>query len=102
MNNSNGIKYNSQELRDLAAYLCRRRRDNEFLAEINFYAGMISSVWQGPAADQFVERLNSMANKIAWSKGKWYSRMANELDAAASELEQSTNNLVMGISNFEL
>lgn len=96
---SNQMKYNSEELRNMAMYL-RNNADNGLVLDIQNILGNLATAWQGPAADAFVAKVTDMMTKLQKMKTEEYMSMATKLDSSASRLEQTTNNLISGINRF--
>lgn len=96
---SNQMNYNAEELRNMAAYL-RRNADNGLQRTISGILSNLSSVWSGPASQEFYTKIMGITGTIESKVINSYNDMASSLERAAYDLEQTTNKLIPGINNF--
>jgi len=96
----NQLKYNSEELRNMAMFLRNSSAVEKFnkvkaIANIN-----VLNSWQGPDAEAFASKIDELITKIASLTNNWYMEMANNLDRAAEEYENTTHNIINEINKF--
>lgn len=99
MNNVSQMKYNSQELMNMANYL-KNHVDTGFVSQVNNILANLPAEWQGPAADAFVAKITALVKQIQDYKVQQYNLMANRLGQTATDLEQATASLISGINKF--
>lgn len=92
------MQYNSQELMNMASYL---KNNAEFEAgSINYRLGNLATAWTGPAADEFVSKVNMLVQKANNLKTTLYNNLANRLGQTAIDLERATASIMSGINRF--
>jgi len=99
MDRTSQMRYNSQELMNMANYL-RSKADTGFVSQVNNILSNLSAYWQGPAADAFVNKVTTLVKQVQDSKIQQYNQMANRLGQTATDLERATATIISGINKF--
>jgi len=92
------MRYNSQELMNMANYL---RNNADFDSNsVEFRLGQLATAWTGPAADEFANKVRSLMQRAKNMKSTLYNALANRLGQTATDLERATATIISGINRF--